>query len=781
MKENYQDNIQADQDNGFQNLQKFALKILRKWYWIVASLAIALLIAFLITYYADPVYQISASVLIKDKNKMGNSVSDLLYGEELLKGTDPLENEMYLIRRFELVRSTLGDLNFGAIVYHEHNPLRVRVDSTSAYIPHGTQFICKIVNSQSFTLSTENPDLEAQVNGKRFTFGEVIDLDGFIFQVFLEPPAYRAYVKALQEEENVEEDILIEINDLDILADAYISALEVEPVNEKATILQLSLESSWPDKEIQFLNQLTENYLESELQEKVSTATQTMNFIDSQLAYISDTLSNIEKVRQDFKEKNTIDISKEGNQLYQDIQGLEKEKATHEIQIEYLDYLKNYVTKEGNDFEYVTVPSSLGIQDPVLNSLIDQLVKEQIKLKQIKSSSTVENPQARLIRNKIDNIRSNIVETVNNLLKGNRIATRELEKNINRYTAELKSLPSAERQLINIERKHDLSETLYLFLMEKKTESGILKASTEPDFKIVNKARIQHGGRPIQPKPLINYATAVVLGLLIPFMFIYVGDKVNNKLEDPEELSAMTDIPLLGMVGHNSEGPLISGHKQSAVAESFRIIRSNLRFMGRETTMPTTFMISSFVSGEGKTFCAKNLAYIFSLAGKKTVYINTDLRKNNSYEEFGLEKTTGITEYLIDIIPVEGIIHRTEHFDMYVVPSGKIPPNPAELLMTRRFKDLLVYLKENFDYVIMDTPPRGILADAMELIHFADVEIFVLRQGFTLKQNVQSLQRIYESHKEEKPMGIIFNDVNFKKIRYSASNHPMAYNYLTEK
>jgi capsular exopolysaccharide synthesis family protein len=802
MKERDQKSFQTEEQDSFQHFRKMAMKMYRKKYWFLGSLVLALLIAFFVTKTADRVYRISASVLIKDSDKVGNSVTDILYGETMLKGGSPLENEMHLIRRFELVRSTLRDLNFAAYIPHNNSPISVEVDSASYAIPHGTALLCTIEDSQSYSLSTENEELNPFLKNKRFSFGEEINLEGLIFKVSLLPQQYREYLREIDPEALEEEKIPILINDLDKLADSYIASLEVEPVNEKSTILQLSLESPWPEREVRFLNQLTENYLTNELKEKVSTATQTMNFIDSQLAYISDTLSNIEDVRQDFKETNTIDISKEGNQLYQDIQGLEKQQATHEMQIEYLDYLKEYVNNEGNDFEYLTVPSSLGIDDPVLNSLIEQLVNEQIKLKQIKSSSRVENPRARLIREKIDNIRSNIVETVNNLLKGNRIATRELQRNINRYTTELKSLPSAERELINIERKYNLSESLYLFLMEKKTESGILKASTEADFKIVNRARIQRGGRPIEPKPLINYASAAVLGLLLPFMFFYVSDKLNNKLEDPEELEALTDIPLLGMVGHNNEDKILAHQKNAAITESFRNIRANLKYMRRGNDMPHVYMISSFVSGEGKTFCAKNLSYIFSLAHKKTVYVNTDLRKNNNYDEFGIQrnlslyqmqggksnvdekyskdKTVGITEYLIGQIPLEGIVHPTRFENLFVVPSGKIPPNPSELLMTRQFKELLDFLKRNFDCIILDTPPRGLLADALELIHFADIEIFVLRQSYTVKQNVSALQKMYEKERDDKPMGIIFNDVNFKKIRYSAGKHPLAYNYLTD-
>ena len=797
MKEEYYGDSVSEPTNDFQEVQRYLLKILRHWPWLVGSLAVALLIAYYLTSTAERTYEVGASVLIKDPETMSNTVTDVLYGDELRKSSNSIENETFLIRRFDLVRSTLEDLDFRVIIHHQNSPIKVTVDSSSTYQPD-VGFTCTInrrdqptlstdrediSRHQTFTLTTEHDEFSDLVEDQTYQFGEIIDLNGFVFTIFLDLSAYQAYVKeSLEADEPEPEPIYFEVNNLDKMADRYVASLGVEPVNEKATILQLSLESAWPAQDIKFLNQLTENYLVSGIKEKVSTASQTMSFLDRQLAYISDSLSTIEGVRQDFKQDRSVDLSKEGSQLYDDIQVLEKEKANHLIQMEYLSYLKDYVRNDNNDFEFVTTPSSLGVTDNVLSSLIDQLVTEQIKLKQVKTDTRVENPRVKLARQKINSLRTNIAETANNLMKGNRIASNELERRINEYETELSSLPAAERRLINIERQYNLSETLYLFLMEKRTEAGILRASTVPDFKIVNQARIQNGGRPVSPKPMINYATAVILGLFFPILFIYLGDKFNNKVYTPDELLSLTRVPLLGMIGQRKAeaDDLVAHQPQSAIAEGFRNIRSSLRYMTDYGQGGQTFMVSSFVSGEGKTFCAKNLAYTFAIAGKNTVYVNTDLRKNNSYEEFGLHKTTGLTEFLIGVIPEQAAVHATQYEHLYVIPSGKVPPNPSELLMKEKFRDLLLRLKEEFDYIILDTPPRGVLSDAMELIKYADLEIFVIRQGYTIRQNVSALDRMYHRQKDKLPLGIIFNDVDFSKIEYGKDQNAFAYNYPAE-
>lgn len=777
MKEEHYGEAPPSSDS-FREIQHFLLKILKKWYWLAGSLIVALLVAYYLTATAERVYEVGASVLIKNPETMGNTVKDVLYGDQVSKSSNSIENETFLIRRFDLVRSTLEDLDFRVVVHHQNSPINVVVDSKSVYQP-SAGFECTIHGNSTFSLATDHDDLSDLVAHQTFKFGEIVDLNGFVLTIFLEALAYREYTRQA-EEAGEEEPVYFEVNDLDRMADRYIASLEVEPVDDKATILQISLESSWPAQDIKFLNQLTENYLVSGIKEKVSTATQTMSFIDRQLGYISDSLNTIEGVRESFKQNQVVDLSKEGTRLYDNIQELEKERASHLIQMEYLRYLKDYVKDEDNDFEFVTAPSSLGMSDNALNALINQLVTEQLKLKQVNTSTSIENPRVKMARQRINNLRKNIVETANNLLKGNQIASDDLDRRINNYEDDLGGLPEAERELIDIERQYNLSETLYLFLMEKRTEAGILRASTVPDFQIVNQARLQRGGRPISPKPIINYASAVVLGLFLPILFLYLEDKFNDKVYTQDELTALTQVPLIGLVGqHRTEGFPVVDQPQSAIAEAFRGIRSSLRYMTDYGQRSQLFLVSSFVSGEGKTFCAKSLAYIFAIAGKRTVYINTDLRKSNTYEEFGLEKTTGLSEYLIDVVAQEAVVHATRYDNLFVIPSGKLPPNPSELLMKDKFREMLMDLKESFDYIIVDTPPRGVLSDAMELVKYADVEIFIVRQGYTTQQNVMALNRMYH-HQGKQSMGLIFNDVDFSKLQYGSYKNAFAYNYTVE-
>lgn len=783
--------LNNEDDDSFEGIQKFLALILRRWYLVLICVTIGIVIAWFITKNSEPVYRVAASVLVRDPEKAGNSIGELIYGDEFLKTGSNIENEVFLIRRFRLIRSTLEELGYETIIYEEDSPIRIKIDEASLYIPHGAGFTCQIKNQDKFTLETEDEDFQEFIEGREFSFGEEVDIEGFRFAVFLDRQGFVNYLRKLKsapdgKESEKERKIYFEVNDLDKLADSYINSLEVEALDEKASIFQVSLEGTWPQKEIRFLNALINNYLESDLEEKVSVASQTVDFLDEQLAYISDSLHRVERRREVFKQDHNIDLSKEGTQLYDDIHKLETERSEYEMRIRYLDYLEKYVRSDRED-ESITIPATMGINDNVLNDLVKRLVEEQDRLRRARSNTKAnaqENPIVARISRQVENLKSDILETVKNMKSGDRMAMENINRRIGQQSTELDRLPAAERELIDIERRFNLSETLYLFLMEKRTESGIARASTAPDFKIVDEARIQNSGRPIAPNPMMNYATAGMLGLLIPIAFIYLSDKMNNKIYTQEDLMATTSIPLLGMVGENKTGEeVIIKYPQSAVAESFRSIRSALRYMADYKQGCKTFMLSSSISGEGKSFCAKNLAYIFSISGKNTIYINTDLRKHNAYEQFGLDKTTGLSDYLIDVVQREAIVHRTKFSNLYVIPAGELPPNPSELLMTEKFKELMAYLKQHFHYIVLDAPPRGILSDGMELVKYADVEIFVVRQGYTQKPHLTNLNRMYWREREKfPPAGIIFNDVDFNKLEYGfKQKSAYGYNYFEEE
>ncbi|MGK7393540.1 MAG: GumC family protein [Candidatus Cyclobacteriaceae bacterium M3_2C_046] len=772
MKDQYysnNDKFQNNEEESFAGIKKILHTLWRKWYIVAISIILALIGAYVYTHNTQPVYQVQSSILVKDPQKVNNTISDLLYGDKLgnpRKSGNNLQNTAFMLKKYSLVKNTLHDLGLNVFYFvdddfqmepiHESRPINVEVDTSATNVPEG-MFKCFIRNSQYFRLTTENEELNTVIQDTVFRFGQNININGYTFRVNLVNNYFDLKYK----------EVYFLFNDINKLADFYVASMNVSPI-EESSIIQISLEGSNPTQEVEFLNQLMKNYLQYGMQEKTFNAAKTIEFIDNQLNHISDSLGTIESRLENFKTRNTIDLSNEARDLYDQIQQLEKDKSTISIKNKYLNHLQADLQKENIRLEEIVVPSSMGVNDNVINSLVQKLIDLQLEKKTIKNSDNPNNPVARKINIKIESLKDNIVQNVKSIQSANNIRLRDINRNIGQHSANLETLPVAEREFVNIQRQHNLSETLYLFLQQKRAEAGIAKASTNSDIKIVNEARVKNGGHPIKPNPMINYATAFLLGLLIPTAFFYVSDQFNNKIQNEDELINQTSIPILGLVGHEKQHRLlIHQDPYSPQAESFRTIRTNLRYLteSEQEGGCQTYMITSSISGEGKTFCAKNLAFIFAISGKKTLYINTDMRKQNTYDEFELRDNTGLSSYMAGMVEEEVIIHPTNTDNLYLLPSGNIPPNPSELLLKDQFRILINRLKKEFDYIIMDTPPIGIISDAMEISKYSDVDILIVRQNYTLKQDLTYGNQIYKNRKHNK-MAIIFNDVKNDKLSY---------------
>ena len=774
------DHINQDNENeSFGEIKQILKKILSKWYFVLISVAIAFMIAYVNTKYSDRIYKVEASILVKDPKNLNNSIPDLIYGEELLdKSSNNLENVAFLLKRYDIVKQTLEDIGAEAYYYYKnkfrtiqlYDDSPIKVESISDNIenmPIGINFLCEIVNYKYFSLRIEDDEeLNITLKDTVFRFNQTINLNDFAFNVKLIESNFDPEQKK----------VYFHFNNIDRLADRYASSIEVSPI-EKSSIIKLSLEGSNAVKERDFLNKLMDNYLYSGLREKTMNAAKTIEFIDYQLTGISDSLSQIEAKLENFKTHNTIDLGNEAGKLYDEVKALEKEKSALMVKNKYLNYLQEFLKNQNINLEEIVVPSSMGVDDPVINSLVEKLIDLKLEQKRIPNQNNMDNPPARRLRDQIESLKNNIIRNIRSIQSANNIALQEINQNINAMSTDLRQLPEAERQFVNIDRMHNLSENLYLFLQQKKAEAGLAKATTTSDIKIVNQARISNNGNPIKPKPLINYATAILLGLLIPTAFFYVSDQFNDKIRTEEDIAKLTSIPLLGTIGYEKSGnPLILQDPYSPLAESFRTIRTNLRYMKDEKKKSCeTYMVTSSISGEGKTFCAKNLAYIFAISGKKTLYINTDMRKQNRYDEFALKDDLGLSSYMANMDEHRIIIHPTNTENLFILPSGKTPPNPSELLLKERFSKLMKVLKTEFDYIILDTPPVGILSDAMEVSKHSDLDIIIVRQNYTRKKNLSYGNHIYKERKMNK-MAIVFNGVKNSKL-YDQYNYYYDYAY----
>ncbi|MCX7638684.1 MAG: polysaccharide biosynthesis tyrosine autokinase, partial [Cyclobacteriaceae bacterium] len=411
---------------------------------------------------------------------------------------------------------------------------------------------------------------------------------------------------------------------------------------------------------------------------------------------------------------------------------LETQRADLLIRQNYLNYLENYMNQEGARLDQIILPASMGINDAILNSLVQQMIALQTDVRLFSSPEKGSNPLIEAKAARIREIKREIESGIKSLRTTDKIKMDYINNQLKALQEQLNNLPSSERQLIAVQRNYALLENLYVFLMQKLSEAAITRAANTSDIILVNPPA---AGAPIYPKPSQNYTIALVLGLFIPFGIFILFELLNNKVQSKEDIEKMTTIPFIGGVGHNTSGGnlTVKERPKSGVAESFRALRSNLNyFTGNKSKQ--VYMITSSISGEGKTFTTINLATVFALSGKKTLIVGADMRRPKIFEDFKCSNDIGLSTYLSGLHSFEQIIQKTEIENLYLISGGPVPPNPSELLLTDKFSEFIKKSVEQFDFVIIDTPPLALVTDAFVISKFADHTVFVLRQNFSPKQ-----------------------------------------------
>jgi capsular exopolysaccharide synthesis family protein len=753
---------QARQGQPFNiDFKRILYRAIQFWYLVVLSLMVALVIAFLNTRYATRIYPVSASILIKEKEE--TSEGKLLYNNPLVSGFRNYLNELYLIRSYPLIQRTLESLNFGVAFYNEGNVL-----TTELYKPQvkvividnggvkSSRFYFEILDSHQFQLTSESEQEQQSVT---FNFNDTIEFKGLSL-VFSITQDYFNYVKP-------NERLIFTYTDPELLTGAYVSRLRASWAEEGAGVINLSIDGSNPSKEIDFLTGLIAQYQRYDLEKKNGVASRTIDFISDQLVGISDSLRNVERQLERFKNNNIMtNLSEEAERLYTKAEGLESQRAELIIRKNYYKYLSEYL-KQSKNLDQIILPTSVGISDPILTALVSSMVELQM---QLKMNTKSENPIAAGTKRKLDEIRRDVVESVRNQESTDKIKQDYLDKQIRAIEKQLNFLPVAERQLVSIQRNYSLLENLYIFLLQKKAEAGISRASTSTDITIINYP--MQAGEAISPKPSKNYTLAFVVGLSLPVLAFLLLEFFNNKVQSKEDVEKFTTIPFIGGVGHKSSSNNLEvlTHPKTSISESFRALRSNLNyFLGKQEK--AVIMITSSISGEGKTFTSINLASVVTLSGKKTLIVGADMRRPKLFSDFNLTNDIGLSSYLANIAGFDEIVQKTSFPNLDLVSGGPVPPNPAELLLTPAMKNFVEEARKRYDYIIIDTPPMAIVTDAFVIADMVDHTLFLVRQNYTPKNLLKTTQDFYTSGKM-KNISIVLND-----IYRSGPGYGYGYNY----
>jgi capsular exopolysaccharide synthesis family protein len=755
------DQEQSQSQAGFTlDFKRVLSRAIRFWYVVVIFFVVSVSIAFYKNRYTQKVYPVSASIIIREMQETGGA--ELLYKNSLIDPYRNYLNEPYIIRSYPIIEKVIRDLNFHVTFYREgyfmtteaYNYMPVTATWCNPNEVKAGQFIFTLKDETHFTLSgfSDEPAKETPV----FSLGDSIHFN-----------EYSLCFKRLPNrsvEPLIGVPFLLVIQNPQTVAGGYISRLKVEWAELGAGVINISLTGTDPSKEIDFLNGLIRSYQQADLEKKNETATRTINFIRRQLTDIKDSLRTVEYQLERFGNSSRVkDMSADAQRFLSKAEEFEIQKAELLIRQNYYQYLNDYLNKSENNLDQVILPSSVGLSDPVLGALLSKMVDLQLEIKLYLDPERAKNPLVVTKTERIKEIKHSVLESVKTLKSTDKIKMDFLNKQLHEIEKQLASLPASERQLIAVQRNYSLLENLYVYLMQKLSEASISEASNTSDILSVNPPM---QGSAISPVPSRNYAIAAIIGIAIPLIIFVIFEIINNKVQSKEDIDKMSSIPFIGGVGHNSTGSnlTVKEKPKSGVAESFRAMRSNLNyFTGNKTKQ--VFMVSSSISGEGKTFTTINLATVFALSGKRTLIVGADMRRPKIFEDFNRGNDVGLSTFLSGISDFNQVVQDTEIENLSLVSGGPVPPNPSELLLTDRFEEFIKNAMAQFDFVIIDTPPLALVTDAFVISKFVDHTVFVLRQNYSPKEFVKSINEYYQSGKL-KNMSILLNDIYKSGLGY---------------
>ncbi|MDY0253302.1 MAG: polysaccharide biosynthesis tyrosine autokinase [Tenuifilaceae bacterium] len=758
------------------DLKRYFFLFLSKWYWIAICVFAGLFVAYLVNRYSEQVYSVKASLLVgnADGRKVGQGVQNLMREMNIMQDRKRIENEIGILQSYTLARTAIEELPDFNITYvnvgrrgiaeskmYNRSNFVVHVDTTENNAA-GYPVNINIISAKEYEL-----DFDDGAGTQRMRFGEKYHDHRFAFTITLrEPDNFE-----LSRQSNKYYFI---INDAHSQAIAYMKKIAIELNDKQGSLLTLSTSGYVAQQEADFLNKLMEVYIRLDLQEKSLTAENTIDFVEGQLRGISDSLRKAELLLQNFRTgKGIIDLSTEGRTLLERLEALYTEKNALRLQLEYFEYLENYL-KTKKDLKGLVAPATIGLDDASIAAIVSDLNQLTMERDGLLMTLRPDNTRVLALDQNINSLIELLFEKLEGMRKVNGIRIRELDRRVAEQEQQLRLLPVTERELVNMERMFNIHEKFYTYLMEKRIEAGIAKASSVSDNRIIDEARADMATI-IKPNRRMNYIMGFIIGLIIPVGLILLFDQLNNSIQDPATISKKTRTPLLGTIGHNPYESFLPVYDKpkSSFTESFRALRTNLDFMLCESKCKA-ILVSSTISGEGKSFVVSNLAVSMAMLGKKTLILGLDLRKPKVHSMFGIDNAKGISTYLIGRDSLESVIVPTNIPNLSIIPSGPIPPNPAELSASHRLEEMVAELRNNYDMIVIDSPPVAVVTDAVLISRTCDTTLFVVRHRFT-SVNALDLVDDLTKNKTIANLAIVLND--FKKPKGYGYGYSYGYGY----
>jgi tyrosine-protein kinase Etk/Wzc len=763
--------MENEQDYVLQSGENILQKIRSKYlpYWPVFLLLLVLCCggAWLYQRFKVPLYESSATLIVKDE-KRGTEDAKIIESLNNLSGKKLIENEIEVIKSRSLLRHVASELNLFSPVYQ-----KAKWKDRSAYV---SSPIKVMVLSPDSIKETPKVDFTYNKAGSTVTVGDSsYPLNKWVrtrwgnLRFEVNNPLYDSAGKfyfALVHPKRVTQNL--------------INTIDVNALSKMSSVVTLKTRDEVPERSEDILNRLIAAYNKAALTDKNTLTANTLKFLDERLTAVSDDLRNIEQRMQKYRaDKGAIDISSQGQLFLKNVSDNDQKLSDVNMKLAVLDQVEQYVNSKNNNGGLV--PSTLGISDTFLTGLLDNLYETELEYEKLKRTTGENNPMAASVADKIEKIKPSILENIRNQRKTLEASKKNLYTTNKDYTTVLQGLPQQERDLVEISREQNIKSTIYSFLLQKREETALSNSSSVVDSKIVDKA--ESSLDPVSSGKLILYLLAAALAFALGNIYVYLKESLNNKILFRQEIESMSSFPVIGeIIQQKSREPLVlKENTRSFISEQFRMIRNSLPYLGIGSKGGKKILVTSTVSGDGKSFVCANLGLSLAMTGKRVVLVEFDLSNPTLSSKLNMENTRGVTEYLTGEADANEVIAKVEaNPNLYFISAGDIPENPADLILSDRTNALLNYLDQWFDYVIIDSAPVGLLSDGYVLSEKCDATLFVVRHGHTPKK---MLKRIEENNRinELKNVALVFNGVRSRGFSKNGYGQGYGYGYIYQQ
>lgn len=762
------------------DVKELLFKYLIHWPWFVGAVVACLIAAWVYLHVSTPVYNISATVLIKDDKKGGSA--GMLSGLEslgldgMISSSQNIDNEIEVLRSKTIVKEVVEDLGlyisytdedeFPSRNMYKTSPVQVSLTPQEADLLEEPMIVKMALQPQgSMDVTVKIDDDEYQKHFEKLP--AVFPTDKGTLAFFLTPDSVLSSKRTSEETTNLEKttrNITATINKPLAVAKWCCKNMTIEPTSKTTSVAVISLKNSNVQRGKDFINKLLEMYNINTNNDKNEVAQKTAEFINERIGIISKELGSTEKDLESFKRGAGItDLTSDAQIALTGSAEYEKKRVENQTQINLLQDLQKYMQNEG----YEVLPSNIGLQDLNLAAAINRYNDVLVERKRLLRTSTENNPTIINLDTSISAMKENVQVSLDRVLRGLFITKADLDREASRYSRRISEAPGQEREFVSIARQQEIKAGLYLMLLQKREENAITLAATANNAKIIDEAIADDA--PVAPRSKITYLIALILGVGIPVGVIYLLELTKFKIEGRADVEKLTSAPIVGDIPLTDEkqGAIaVFENQNNLMSETFRNVRTNLQFMlgnGKKV-----ILVTSTVGGEGKSFISGNLAISLSLLGKKVVIVGLDIRKPGLNKVFNISKREqGITQYLAN--PEKNLMDLVQLSDvsknLYILPGGTVPPNPTELLARDGLDKAIETLKKNFEYVILDTAPVGMVTDTLLIGRVADLSVYVCRADYTRKNEYTLINELIDGNKLPNLCTVI-NGLDLKKRKY---------------